>query len=370
MPQSSGQKSNNWRGKAALLGLQHPHTRAHLRTLQQLSEVEEILLWDPDEALLAKFREENGPKIGATTTSIDTLLADKSWDFAIVAVRNDLGPEIFRCVLEGKRHLLAEKPIGRRAQETEQVLAIAKANQVQVGVCYTNRTNPVIAEARALVGQGLLGPLMSVEMRTITTQVGTRNPDHWLFQEKYSGGGMISWLGCHYIDLMRYLSHDEIVSVYAETATRSGEMIDVEDVAALALRFQSGAVGTLHTGYVLALSGSGYHNPAGKDNYVSLNGRLGRLTFSSKGTATDFTIETTHPRWRSAPQRTVHYDVASSPAYGGVAGEEFVRQFIEATQGAGELPASGLDALQVARVVDAAYESNRSGRRVQIALPS
>jgi predicted dehydrogenase len=356
--------------RAALLGLQHPHSRAHLRTLQQLPEVEEIVLWDPDADPLAKVRAEEGKKIGSTTTDLDTLMADQEWSFAIVAVRNDLGPDIFTRVVEGKRHLLAEKPIGRNATETQRVLAAAKANKMQVGVCYMNRTNPVIAEARCLVGQGLFGPLMSVEMRTVTTQVHTRDPNHWLFKQAYAGGGMISWLGCHYLDMMRFLTYDEIVSVYAETATRSGENIDVEDVAALAVRFRSGAVGTLHTGYVMALSGGGYHNPSGKDNYVCVNGRLGRFFFSSKGTATEFFAESTHPAWASAPQRTFRYDVATSPAYGGVPGEEFVRQFILSTQGIGELPASGADALQIARIVDAAYESNRTGRRVEIATPS
>ena len=32
--------------RAALLGLSHPHSLAHLRTLQALSEVDAILLWD------------------------------------------------------------------------------------------------------------------------------------------------------------------------------------------------------------------------------------------------------------------------------------------------------------------------------------
>jgi predicted dehydrogenase len=352
--------------KAALVGVQHPHSRAHLRTLQQLPEVEEIVLWDPDANVLAAMKEAEGGKISTTTTDLDALMADRGWSFAIVAVRNDLGPDIFTCVLESKRHLLAEKPIGRNASETQRVLAAAKANEMQLGVCYTNRTNPVIDEARRLVGKGLLGPLMSMEVRTITTQVRTRKPDHWLFKHEYAGGGMLSWLGCHYIDLMRYLTYDEIVAVSAETATRSGENIDVEDVAALALRFRSGAVGTLHTGYTLALSGSGYHNPAGKDNYVAINGRLGRLFWSSKGTATDLIVETTHPTWASAPQRQLHFDVATSPSYGGVAGEQFVREFILATQGEGVSPASGEDALQVARIVDAAYESSRTGRRVEV----
>ena len=41
--------------KAALLGLQHPHSRAHLSTLQQLPEVESIALWDPNAEALAEL---------------------------------------------------------------------------------------------------------------------------------------------------------------------------------------------------------------------------------------------------------------------------------------------------------------------------
>ena len=43
-----------------------------------------------------------------------------------------------------------------------------------------------------------------------------------------------------------------------------------------------------------------------------------------------------------------------------------MRAFIDACRGSGEPMATGEDAVRVARVVDAAYESNRSGRRVAI----
>jgi predicted dehydrogenase len=352
--------------KAALLGLQHPHSRAHLSTLQQLLEVESIALWDPNAEALAELRNTQGAKVESGYTDLDALMADRDWSFAIVSVRNDLGPDIFLRVIESGRHLLAEKPVGRRAADAQRVIAAAKARGVKVGVAYMNRRNPAIEEARRLVGEGLLGPLMSMEVRIITTQVRFRNPAHWLFKQEYAGGGMLSWLGCHHIDLMRYLTHDEIVSVAAETATRSGENIDVEDVAALAVRFRSGAVGTLHTGYILALSGGGYHNPTGYDVYVGINGRLGRLYWSSSGRPIEFYVESVHPSWASGPQRRLHYTLASSPAYGGVVGEQFVREFILATQGEGEPPATGEDGLHVARIVDAAYESNRTGRRVEV----
>ena len=352
---------------AALLGVEHPHSLAHLRTLQQLPEVERILLWDTNAAALEQVKATQGNKVAAIFTELDELLADDQLFFVLAALRNDLGPANFIRVLEAGKHLMAEKPIGRTADDTARVLDTAKRNRVKLGVCYQNRANPCVQEARNAVSQGLLGPLISIEMRMITTQVQFRNPQHWLFNQAQAGGGMLSWLGCHYLDLMRYIAQDEIVSVMAEVATRNGEAIDVEDVATLALRFRSGAVGSLHAGYMLALSGGGYHNKAGYDMYTGFNGRLGRLHWSTTGTPSSIYVETTHPAWAGAPQRTFQYSLAESPAYGGVYGEQFIRDFIRAAQGQGDVPAAGEDALQVARIIDAAYESSRTGRRVAVA---
>lgn len=352
--------------KAALLGVEHPHSIAHLNTLQLLPEVDGIFLWDENAQALEAARQSQGRKIEASYTELNALLARDDIFFAIAAVRNDLGPDIFIRVLEAGKHLMAEKPIGKQAADTERVIAAAERTGLQLGVCYHNRHNPVIRQARELVGQGLLGRLLSVEVRLLTTQVQFRNPQHWLFKKASAGGGILSWLGCHYIDMIRYISQDEISSVSAQVATRSGEAIDVEDVAMLSLRLESGAVGSLHAGYTLALSGSGYHNPQGYDLYFGLNGQLGRLYWSSKGVASSLYVETAHPAWAAAPQRRFDYVIAESAAYGRVYGETFIRDFIRAAQGEGVAPASGQDALQVARVVDAAYESDRTGCRVEV----
>ncbi|MEM7134001.1 MAG: Gfo/Idh/MocA family oxidoreductase [Chloroflexota bacterium] len=354
------------RVKAALLGVEHPHSKAHLRTLQALPEIEEIFLWDENTDVLAATVESAGDKVTATFTDLNALLSKEELFFAIAAIRNDLGPDIFIRTLEAGKHLMAEKPIGKTAADAERVLAAANRTGLQLGVCYQNRANPVICDARNIVRQGLLGPLISVEMRMITTQVQFRNPKQWLFNQAQAGGGILSWLGCHYIDMLRFITDDEIVSIAAEVATRSGEAIDVEDAATLSMRLQSGAVASLHAGYMLALSGSGYHNKSGYDTYTGINGRLGRITWTSSGQPTEISVETTHPAWAGAPQRTFHYEYGVSPAYGGVYGEQFLREFILAAQGDGVAPTSGDDALNVARVVDAAYESSRTGNRIEL----
>ena len=351
---------------AALLGLSHPHSLAHLRTLQAVPEIASITLWDEDEALLRSTLENQGEKVSATTTDLASVLAEEQILFVVAALRNDLGPPIFTRALEAGKHVITDKPIGKTAVESAEVAAVAKREGRKLGVFYQNRALPPIQDARRIVEQGLIGELVSVEMRMVTTQVQVRDPSHWLFDMDKAGGGILSWLGCHYIDQILNITQDRIVSVAAQIATRSGEDIDVEDVAAVSLRFASGAVGTFHAGYMLAMSGGGYHNVGGYDTYVSVNGRLGRITYSSNGTPTSIHVESTHPSWASAPRRTFDYTFGDSPAYGGASGETFLRAFISACQGKGEPLTTGDDAVRVAKVVDAAYESSRSGRRVEI----
>jgi predicted dehydrogenase len=353
--------------RVALLGVTHPHALAHLRTLQALPEVEQIVLWDEDEVALAGAQQSQGQKVAQTYTSLDALLRRGDIAFAVVCVPTDISAAICLKALAAGIHLLAEKPIGRNAAEVEQVVVAAEEGRRQLGVCYQNRYHPITQAARAIVGQGLIGTLTAIEMRLLTTQVRFRDPASWLFKQASAGGGILSWLGCHELDLMRYIAQDEIMSVAAEVATRSGESIDVEDVAILALRFHSGAVGSLHIAYALALHGGGYHNLAGYDSYTSFYGSSGRIYWSHGDPRLH--AESTDPAWAAAPTRVIGFSLPASPSYGGAHGEAFVRDYIRSIAGDGVPPASGRDALQVARIVDAAYESSRSGRRVAVTAP-
>ena len=351
---------------AALLGVEHPHSLAHLRTLQQLPEVTRIYLWDESEEALARVSKELPDKVAGTFTNLDELLALPDLYFVIASVRNEIGKDVFTRAFEAGKHVMAEKPVGRNAAETMAVLAASKKARRNLGVCYQNRSNAVIQEAKRIVAAGALGPLMTVEMRMITTAVRFRKPESWMFSKEKAGGGMLTWLGCHYIDLMRYMTGDEIISVQAEVATRSGENVDVEDVAVLSMRLKSGAIASLHVGYILALAGSGYHNPAGYDTYIGLNGRQGRIHWSAPGSPSELKAESVHPDWAGAPQWSSQYVAGASPAYGGKAGEAFIRDFIQASQEGRPAWTTGEDALMVARIVDAAYESSATGKRVDI----
>ena len=352
--------------KFVFLGATHPHTRGHMRTLELMDEVASVIVWDERREALEKLREERGEKIEHVTTDLDEALGRKDAGFAFVALRNDQTPDaVIRAAQAGKQ-IMTEKPVGVNATEVTRALDAVKRAGVTLSVCYQNRYNPIAQDIKRLVREGVVGRVLAAELRLITSQVKFRDPSHWLFNRKLAGGGMLSWLGCHYIDLIRYLLEDEIVAVSAMAGTLSGEAIDVEDVACLSMRFGKGALGTLQCGYMLPVSRSGYAG-ATYDSFVGIRGMLGRIAWHPfEREATGLRVESVAPAWEAAPGRVMHYEFSKSDAYGGTFGIQFVRDFVRAAQTGSAPPTTAEDALRVIRVIDAAYESARTGRCVEI----
>lgn len=349
--------------KAALLGLTHPHSGVLLTTLENLPEITEIVLWDPDPVAQMRPVLPASRKVRRVTADLDSVLAEADLVFAIVSVRNDLAAALSHRVLAAGKHLLAEKPAGLTSAEVLGLQNAATAAKRVASVLYTRRAHPCMVAARELTQTGALGGLLTAECRFLTTQVKFRSPDSWLFRRSQAGGGMLLWLGCHCLDLLQHVSGDEIAEVGGFLATRSGEAIDVDDTVALALRFRSGALGTFNAGYTLAYSGSGYVNRDGYDSYLGFNGRTGRIVWPDLKPRLQIETE---PAPGQSPAREQTFEMPASTSYGGAGGENFFRQFFAATQGRGEPPTTLADAVRTARIIEAAEESSRTGRFVPV----
>jgi predicted dehydrogenase len=347
--------------KALLIGPENPHFAGHLRTLQILHEVTQISICcsdTDDEVLLNATVAENAPKVTSRFRSVDEALVANKYDFVLGCPRNDRAIAVYAKVFSHRLPALAEKPLGRNAQEAQLLCDLAEKAGVVLGVCYQNRYNPVVQYARDFIQNGLLGKLMQVHTRYVTTNIAARDPNHWLFNRSCIGGGILQWLGCHHLDLARYVAGEEIVHVSGHTGTLNGHAINVEDTATLSYRFASGAIGGMHCVNALAQSGGGYYNQAGNDTVAMFIGTLGRLVWSPTETPIVLRAESIHPTWSASPRRTITFEMGESPAYGGKYGEAFVRDFIRAATADAAPPASGRDALAVQKIIDSVYVQN------------
>ncbi len=212
----------------AIVGLAHPHSDMYLETLEALDEVGGIVLVDPDEDV-RRLASALTTKARASVDDLEAALARPEVTHVLVALPNDRTPPALVQAIGAGKGVFTEKPGARSAAEFKPVLTALERQPVSFTVAYLNRWSPPVQQMRELYRAGAIGRLTSVELRMVTTQVGMRNPSSWLFQREAVGGGVLAWLGCHWLDALRFVTGEEIVRVQAELGITSGEAIDVED---------------------------------------------------------------------------------------------------------------------------------------------
>jgi predicted dehydrogenase len=167
------------------------------------------------------------------------MLASVAPDGVIVATPTSLHAEITMDVLGAGAHVLVEKPIAADLQESEQIIAQAKACRRHVLVGHHRRYYPLVDKARAIIRGGEIGRLVAMNGQWTALKPDSYFEPEW---RKVRKAGPILTNLIHEIDLLRYIC-GEIASVTAETSSliRGHE---AEDTAAILLRFENGALAT------------------------------------------------------------------------------------------------------------------------------
>ncbi len=380
--------------KVGFLGVSHPHARPHFRTLELLDEVSGIVAWDEDDGVLERLRNEDHPKLEPERSTFDRIMEREDIPIVVSLATNDRNPDwVIRAAKAGK-HVLTEKPVAASSADMGPLLNAVRGAGVRLGVYYTWRSHPIVNDLRSMIDAGVIGKLLSVEGRMVTSQVRFRDPTHWLFEKRIAGGGILSWLGCHWIDAIRYITRDEVAEVTAIVDTLNEQPIDVEDTAGVIMRMGSGAIATLHAGYLLPISQAGYLSGS-YDTYLGFRGLEGNIRWYPTDEDRPIVVESTSKAWNATPRREMKYVVAESEGYGGRYGQDFVGRFIASAMGddptidLGSRDGSasprddgsdgpdgpdgpvgpyddGENALRVLRIIEAAYRSSETGRMVSL----
>ncbi|MCR3722050.1 MULTISPECIES: Gfo/Idh/MocA family protein [Prauserella salsuginis group] len=206
--------------------------RRHIALVGSDAGSELVSVVDPDPAA----REGHGVPGYA---GVPEMLAAVRPDAVIVASPNRLHVEhVLHCV-EAQIPVLVEKPIADSPAEAASMVAAAESAGVPLLVGHHRRHSPVVAAAAEAVRTGVLGRLVAVRGSALF-----RKPDGYFDEAPWrstAGGGPILINLVHEIDNLRALC-GEVTEVQA-MASNGVRGFDVEDTAAVTLRFGAGALG-------------------------------------------------------------------------------------------------------------------------------
>jgi predicted dehydrogenase len=147
-------------------------------------------------------------------------------------------------VAKAGRHILVEKPVEITVARAEALATTAEGAGVCCGVVLQHRFRPAALRLKAAIDNGELGDLLSASasIRWWRDDAYFRQPGRGM--KARDGGGVLITQAIHTLDLLLHLA-GPVKDVTGFAFTSPLRAIDTEDVAAAAVRFQSGAIGAL-----------------------------------------------------------------------------------------------------------------------------
>ena len=299
-------------------------------------------------------------------SSVEELIAGEDFDLACVVLYPRDLPGALLELAEAGKHFTVDKQFAVSSKELHDVVRAVRRNRLTTFIQYPWRFHPAMRDLRRFIDDGILGRPLDVESRQFWFQVGgpmgreVSGP----YRKDIQGGGVLHHMGCHHLDLMRGVMGCEVKSVQATIGRPVGNMEEpLEDIAVLGLEFENGAYGSLHNGYTKPATVDGWQP---YDSAFLFRGSEGWAEWSSVG-GSRLEVHSASPRWRGAPDRTFDYELTRLPSrVGRLWYYAWIERFIEDVR-VGRPGALNMDdALYVLQTIDAAYESARTGRRIEV----
>jgi predicted dehydrogenase len=285
--------------------------------------------------------------------ALDAILGDRSIDcVAILTPPNTHLELVQKCAAAGK-HILLEKPLEVSTERSVALVEAAEKADVTLAVTLQHRFRPAGVKLRAMLAAGELGKIVGC-----STVIRLWRPQSYYDVEgrgtlARDGGGVLVTQGIHTLDLMLSLA-GPIAEVSAYATTSSVHRMETEDLVAAAVRYESGALGTIdattaaYPGFaerIEIIGATATASLVGSDLVVAHHdGRVTELKteFGAGGTGAD-PMAFPHD-WH----RSVHAD------------------FLDALDRKRQPMVSGREALKVHRLIDALLESGKTGTRVRV----
>jgi predicted dehydrogenase len=279
------------------------------------------------------------------------LLEDESIGIVVASTPNAFLREVAVAALGAGKHVLVEKPMGKNAADAAGIAAAAQTSGKILKVGFNHRYHGALMKARDVFAGGAIGALVNIRARY---GHGAR-PGYereWRADPALAGGGELTDQGAHLIDLVLWLARKPC-EAFAYTQTAVWPVSPLEDNAFALMRFDGGAVASLHASWTQwkNLFSFEIFGTAGSLAVEGLGGSYGRerLTVTKRNPdgglpeVEETAFEGADRSWELEWQDFMGAVLGGTPYWG--------------------TPADGLAVMEV---ISALYESAQNGRPVQM----
>lgn len=324
--------------KIAILSGAHVHTDSYAHALRETALGDLAGIWDDDV-------ERGAAKAAAYGTGFEPDLERllESCDGVIICAENARHRDLALSAARAGRHVLCEKPLATTVGDAQAMVDACAEAGVVLATAFPVRQAEAVQNLRAAVQQSALGRLLMIR----GTNRGTM-PGGWFVDKALSGGGALTDHTVHVADAVRFITGQEISSVYAEADTHFYPDLQVEDCGLLLMELSGGTILSLDPSW----SRPNQAFPTWGDVTLEVTGAGGVANL-------DFTAQ--HSKLYSNTRVR-----AAQLGWGENTDLLMVEDFLGAIRDGRPPLANGEDGLRAVEVVQAAYDSVQRGEPVAV----
>lgn len=180
--------------------------------------------------------------------SYEAMLAIDDLDGVILTTPNSAHRAGTEAAARMGKHVFVEKPISNTLADGRAMIAACEAAGVVLAVGHSYRRHGALRHLRKLIDDGELGRVSLAEGVFSNDNGLALKPGLWRSDPAEIPGGCLMQIGIHQIDNLLYLlgPASDVTAYFNRLETEP----EVEDVTALLMRFESGAVGYVAADYI------------------------------------------------------------------------------------------------------------------------
>jgi len=333
----------------------------HMGAFRQLRGVEVTAITDTYLPQAEKRAEEHG--IGKVHASPEALLADPEIDAVVVAVPNKFHAPLAIEALRLGKHVLLEKPMSINSESALQIVQEKERSGKVLMMAHQKRFEGISRALKAEIDKGRFGTIYNAKTGWLRRK-GIPGWGSWFTRMDEAGGGPLIDIGVHMLDLTLYMmGNPRPISVYGSTYAEFGPKkqgiggwgtpnwegyYDVEDLATALIKFDNGATLSLEVSWAAHAAGltdEPFVHLMGTEGGASIIGESGKMVKHSL----DLVVESTLEPLEGADSRML-----------------LSEHFIDCIRTGREPITSAISGYTNNRILDAIYESSRSGNEVKL----
>jgi predicted dehydrogenase len=228
---------------------------------------------DPHAPTLESVAADIGVDATASFSSLSDALAAVDADAVVITSPVATHVPLALTALEAGKHVLVEKPLANTVEEARTAAARAEELGLILQVSQNYRNYPAPRAVRDLLRDGVLGELtaINIDFRKWDNDAPKETHRHYAFPHP-----LINDMAIHHFDLLRMITGNEAVSVFAKTGDPSFSKYVEEASAVITIEMEDGLVVSYRGSWI----SRGRETPwAGE---WSIEGEAGELFFTSR----------------------------------------------------------------------------------------